>query len=59
VEDKLKETLRQVTAFLKAHGYRHALIGGVTNQYWGRIRITADIDIKVLVPPTEYEACEA
>jgi len=29
-------------------------IGGIASQYWGRVRSTLDVDIKVLVPQTDY-----
>jgi len=54
VEKPLEEALRQAIALLGKHGYRYAIIGGVANQFWGILRLTKDVDIKVLVPNTDY-----
>jgi predicted nucleotidyltransferase len=59
VEEPLRATLRQAVAFLEGHGYRYAVIGGIANQRWGRARFTYDVDIKVLVPDTDYPAARA
>lgn len=56
METHLKQALREVVAFLDAHGYRYALIGGLANQIWGQARFTYDIDLKVLVPNYDYDA---
>ena len=55
----IKETLRRATRFLEEQGYRYAIIGGIANQYWGTVRLTYDVDIKVLVPDTEYPKARA
>lgn len=31
------------------------MIGGIANQFWGQARFTYDIDIKVLVPDSDYK----
>ena len=60
MEEKLRAALRSAIAFLEEHGYRYAIIGGIASQYWGRVRSTLDVDIKVLAPHTDYsEAREA
>jgi len=59
VEEPLKEALRQAVAFLEGQGYRYAVIGGIANQVWGAARLTYDVDIKVLVPHTEYPTVQA
>lgn len=46
--------LTAAISWLNGHSLRYALIGGVANQYWGRVRYTRDIDIKVLVPELNY-----
>lgn len=55
----IKETLRRAIRFLEEQGYRYAIIGGIANQYWGTVRLTYDVDIKVLVPDTEYPKARA
>lgn len=54
MEDPLREALHQAVSFLERHGYQYAVVGGIANQRWGRARFTYDVDIKVLVPDTEY-----
>jgi len=59
VAEALKEALRQAVALLERQGYRYAVIGGIANQRWGRARFTYNVDIKVLVPDTDYPAARA
>jgi hypothetical protein len=40
-------------------GYRYAVIGGISVAHWGEPRYTHDVDIKVLVPNTEYGQARA
>jgi predicted nucleotidyltransferase len=54
VEPQLESPLREAIAFLEAHGYRYAIIGGIAVTAWGTIRATRDIDLKVLVPDLDY-----
>ncbi len=54
--DDLLIALQTATAWLGDHGYRYAVVGGIANQLWGLPRFTHDVDIKVLVPNTEYPA---
>lgn len=59
MEKQLEPSLRAVIAFLENRGYRYAIIGGVALPQWGVIRATQDIDIKILVPDTDYPAVRA
>jgi predicted nucleotidyltransferase len=43
------DALRDVDAFLKAHGVSYAVIGGIANAVRGEPRATHDADLKVLV----------
>jgi len=56
VERQLEPALRDAMAFLEAHGYRYAVIGGIAVTTWGVIRATRDVDLKVLVPDLDYAA---
>lgn len=56
MEERLKAPLRAAIAFLEEHGYRYAIIGGIALAQWGAIRVTRNIDIKVLVPNLDYTA---
>lgn len=56
MEKQLEAPLRKAVAFLDEHGYRYAIIGGVALPHWGVIRATNDVDLKVLVPDTDYSA---
>jgi len=59
VERQLEAPLRAATAFLKEQNYRYAIIGGIAASQWGVVRATYDVDIKVLVPDTDYAAARA
>jgi predicted nucleotidyltransferase len=56
VDNPLKKALAEAIALLESAGYRYAVIGGIANQVWGEPRFTYDVDIKVLVPNTDYAA---
>lgn len=56
LEKSLEKATRHAIAFLEKQGYRYAVIGGLANQHWGILRLTKDVDIKVLVPDTDYPA---
>lgn len=56
MEPQLESPLREAIAFLEAHGYRYAIIGGIAVTAWGTIRATRDVDLKVLVPDLDYAA---
>jgi len=59
MENALKRALARAVAFLEKNGYRYAVIGGIATQFWGSPRLTLDLDIKVLVPETDYPAVRA
>jgi len=59
VEQRLEQALREAIAFLEAHGYRYAVIGGIAVTTWGIIRATRDVDLKVLVPDLDYASARA
>jgi hypothetical protein len=54
VEKQLEKPLRMAIAFLEEQNYRYAVIGGIALSQWGVVRATRDVDIKVLVPNTDY-----
>jgi predicted nucleotidyltransferase len=56
MENQLKEPLRKAVCFLEENGYRYAVIGGIAMSQWGYVRYTQDVDIKILVPDTNYDA---
>ncbi len=55
MEKQLEVSLRIAVDFLEQNGNRYAIIGGVALAQWGVIRATQDVDLKVLVPDTNYE----
>jgi predicted nucleotidyltransferase len=55
VEKKLSASLQTAVTFLEKHGIRYAVIGGIALSQWGVIRVTRDIDFKVLAPDTNYD----
>lgn len=56
---ELLPALRKAITLLEKHGYRYAVIGGIAVSIWGRTRATYDVDIKVLVPETDYPSARA
>ena len=54
MDKRLEAPLRAAISFLDERGYRYAIIGGVALPLWGLVRATYDVDIKVLVPDTDY-----
>jgi predicted nucleotidyltransferase len=54
VEESLERALRIAVQFLEKRGYSYAIIGGIALAQWGLPRLTQDVDIKVMVPNTEY-----
>ncbi len=56
---ELLPPLREAIALLERHGYRYAVIGGIAVAFWGTTRATRDVDLKVLVPDTDYPALRA
>jgi hypothetical protein len=59
MEKQLEFPLRKAVAFLEERGYRYAIVGGVALPQWGVVRVTYDVDIKVLVPDVNYSAVRA
>jgi predicted nucleotidyltransferase len=56
MEKELKAPLKEAIAFLEKQGYRYAVIGWIALAQWGFVRSTHDVDLKVLVPDTNYSA---
>lgn len=56
MEERLKSALHKAITFLEGSGYHYAIIGGIALAQWGVARYTYDVDIKVVVPDTDYTA---
>lgn len=54
MEKTLEAPLRKALVFLEENGYPYAIVGGIALAQWGVIRATLDVDIKVLVPESDY-----
>jgi predicted nucleotidyltransferase len=50
----LQSPLRKAIQLLDDSGFRYAIIGGIALTYWGIVRATYDIDIKVMVPDIDF-----
>lgn len=59
IEKQLEPSLRKAIAALEQNGYRYALIGGIAVSQWGFPRATNDVDLKVLVPDSDYAGVRA
>lgn len=59
INEHLLPALRAAIELLDRQGYRYAVIGGISLSQWGFSRYTHDVDIKVLVPNTEYASVRA
>lgn len=55
MDRQLVPPLRKAIAFLEQHGYRYALIGGAALAYWGVVRATYDVDVRVYVPDFDLD----
>ncbi len=55
MDRQLVPPLRKAIAFLEQHGYQYALIGGAALAYWGVVRATYDVDVRVYVPDFDLE----
>jgi hypothetical protein len=53
MEKQLEGPLKIAIDVLEKSGYRYAVIGGLALAQWWMVRLTQDIDIKVLVPDFE------
>lgn len=56
MEKQLEAPLRMAVNYLEQNGHRYAIIGGIALAQWGVVRVTHDVDLKVLVPDTDYDA---
>ncbi len=56
MSNRFQDALAQVVAFLEKHTLHYAIIGGIANQIWGQARFTYDIDVKILIPDSDYDA---
>ena len=56
MEKHLEGPLRAAVRFLEERSFAYAIIGGVALPFWGLVRATRDIDIKVLVVDTDYDS---
>ncbi|MEW6110482.1 MAG: nucleotidyltransferase [Nitrospirota bacterium] len=56
---QLLPSLHKAISLLEDNGYRYAVIGGLAVSTWGWTRATYDVDIKVLVPDTDYSSIRA
>jgi hypothetical protein len=54
MEKQLEEPLRTAITFLEEQNYCYAVIGGIALSQWGAVCATRAVDIKVLVPNTDY-----
>ena len=54
METQLEAAVRTAVTFLETHGHRYALIGGLALPQWGVVRTTYDVNLKVLVPDSDY-----
>lgn len=59
MEKRLEGPLQKAIDFLEEQGYRYAVIGGIAVAQWGFPRATNDVDLKVLVPNTDYAGVRA
>jgi predicted nucleotidyltransferase len=59
MEKQLEGSFRKAIGFLEEEGFRYAIIGGIAVAQWGFPRATNDVDIKVLVPNTDYAGVRA
>jgi predicted nucleotidyltransferase len=50
---ELEETLRRIVSFLEEKEVDYMLIGGYALPYYGRVRVTLDIDVAVAMPDEE------
>jgi len=58
MDEHLKPALRAAIETLEHNGYRYAVIGGIALAQWNVARYTHDVDLKVLVPDTDYGAAQ-
>lgn len=51
--------MRKAIKVLEDNGHRYAVIGGIALSQWGVVRVTQDIDLKVLVSNLDYAGVRA
>lgn len=51
---RLKTPLRKAIKTLEDNGHRYAVVGGIALSQWGVVRVTQDIDLKVLASNLDY-----
>ncbi len=56
MQKELEAPLQRAIQLLESRGLRYAIIGGIALSQWSAVRVTNDVDIKVLVPDTDYPA---
>jgi len=54
VPKRLKTPLHKAIKLLEKSGHRYAVIGGIALSQWGVVRLTQDVDLKVLVSNLDY-----
>ncbi len=59
VPKRLETPLRKAIKLLEEHGHRYAVIGGIALSQWGVVRVTQDVDLKVLVSNLDYAGVRA
>jgi len=59
VPKRLKTPLRKAIKVLEKNGHRYAVIGGIALSQWGVVRVTQDVDLKVLVSNLDYAGVRA
>ncbi len=59
VPKRLKTPLRKAIKILEDNGHRYAVIGGIALSQWGVVRVTQDVDLKVLVSDLDYAGVRA
>lgn len=56
MEEYLLKPLRKAVRFLENAEFRYAIVGGLALAQWGIVRVTRDIDFRILTPNLDYTA---
>lgn len=56
MQKELEAPLRAAISVLEEIGCRYAVVGGIALSQWGVLRFMHDIDLKVVVPNSDYAA---
>jgi hypothetical protein len=59
MDKELEPPLRAAIAVLEQMDCRYAVVGGIALSQWGVLRFTHDVDLKVIVPESDYSAIRA